>query len=157
MYAELKRKICKTCKEEKEINHFAYSKGNKDRLRYQCKECTNTYNKKYWSKNRETYIPQMRAAGYSFNPRRVNYQLIRNYGITLEEYEKMFADQKGKCFICEKPETHPDKKRLSVDHCHKTGKVRGLLCNKHNRIIGLMSDSTDELQRCIAYLEKFKN
>ena len=156
MYAELKLKICKTCKQEKSIGEFSFLRGSADRLRYQCRDCTKNYNKEYWAENRETYIPQMRASGYSYNPKRINYQLIRNYGITLEDYEKMFKDQEGKCAICGHPETHPNKKRLAVDHCHKTGKVRGLLCNKHNRIIGTMDDSVEELKRASAYLEKFK-
>jgi hypothetical protein len=44
-----------------------------------------------------------------------------------------------------------------VDHNHKTGKIRGLLCNKHNRILGTLGDSIEEVKRCLAYLEKFEN
>ena len=155
MYAELERKKCKTCDQEKELSAFAYLRGSPDRLRYQCRDCTKNYSKRYWSENRQRYLPKMRADQWS--PRRVNYQLIRNYGITLEQYERMFFEQDGKCAICGNPESHSDKKRLAVDHDHQTGKVRGLLCNKHNRILGTLGDSVDELKRAIAYLEKFKN
>lgn len=83
-----------------------------------------------------------------------NY-LRRNYDITVEQYQKMLTEQNSKCKICNKPgfkikESH--KLLLVVDHCHKTGKVRGLLCHNCNRALGLLQDSVTNLENAIQYL-----
>jgi len=72
------------------------------------------------------------------------------YGITPEQYDEMFDAQKGVCAICEAP---PNKKRLNIDHDHKTGKVRGLLCAPCNRWIGRMGDDPERILQAVAYLE----
>lgn len=76
--------------------------------------------------------------------------LKRNFGITVADYEQMFSRQKGVCAICEKPET---RRRLSVDHCHKTGKIRGLLCNKCNRGLGYFYDDKNLMKKATEYLK----
>ena len=80
----------------------------------------------------------------------VTRYLLRNYKITLADYDKMYLAQEGKCKICDgegflMAEHH--KVRLVVDHCHSTGRVRGLLCHNCNRALGLLQDSVDSLQR----------
>lgn len=77
-------------------------------------------------------------------------ELKRLYGITLEQYVDMFANQGGVCAICE--EECKTKKSLSVDHDHRTGKVRGLLCNRCNRALGMFQDSPDLLLRAARYV-----
>lgn len=76
-----------------------------------------------------------------------------SYGITVEDYEKLFKAQKGKCAICGTSDPGQGKKHLCVDHCHKTGKVRGLLCHQCNRALGLLSDSAKILEKSIKYLK----
>jgi Recombination endonuclease VII len=72
------------------------------------------------------------------------------YGISLEEYGAMLARQGGVCAICKKK---PDKgKVLFVDHCHVTGRVRGLLCGKCNSVLAFGNDDPDILRAAIAYL-----
>lgn len=77
--------------------------------------------------------------------------LRKMYGITVEQYDQMLVEQNGGCALCEKP---PDKRRLSVDHDHATGKVRGLLCKHCNFMIGLAREQPKVFQAAIAYLEK---
>lgn len=85
----------------------------------------------------------------------INYQMTRNYGIGLDEYNTMFTVQQGKCAICSgEPPKNQHKKRLNIDHCHATGKVRGLLCDACNRAIGLLKDSPDLLNKAISYLAR---
>ena len=85
----------------------------------------------------------------------INYQMTRNYGIGLDEYNTMFTNQQGKCAICSgEPPKNQHKKRLNIDHCHATGKVRGLLCDACNRAIGLLKDSPDLLNKAISYLAR---
>jgi hypothetical protein len=59
------------------------------------------------------------------------------YGLTIDQYQRMLAGQGGVCFICRRA---PKARRLDVDHCHKTGRIRGLLCHRCNRGIGMFSE-----------------
>jgi len=79
--------------------------------------------------------------------------LERKYGLTIEKYEAQVKAQDGKCSICGRiPE-----KRLAVDHCHISGRIRGLLCYACNSAIGLMGDDPDMIRRASAYVEGRKN
>lgn len=89
--------------------------------------------------------------------RQRKYQLRHKYGITEDDYERMMLEQDGKCAICNRTEPTGRWKRLAVDHCHKTGKVRGLLCDKCNRGMGLLEDSAQLLRNAANYLEKYKD
>jgi hypothetical protein len=79
-------------------------------------------------------------------------KLSRRYGITLVEYEQLLADQKSQCAICDR--AHDDEAPLHVDHCHTTGRVRGLLCRPCNNAIGHFGEDLARMQRAIAYLER---
>lgn len=84
---------------------------------------------------------------------------IAQFGLTIESYELMVESQKNLCAICLQPETRKDPKndricRLCIDHCHKTDKVRELLCHGCNTGIGKFKDDIELLNRAIAYLEK---
>jgi hypothetical protein len=89
---------------------------------------------------------------------RKNQHLKSLYGITIEDYEKMLEEQNGVCAICSKPETNIDyrtakPRKLSVDHCHETGKVRRLLCEYCNTGLGKFHHDTQLLKKAIDYLE----
>ena len=78
------------------------------------------------------------------------YDLKRSYGITLEEFKSMKESQGNVCKVCKLPEPH--NRELAVDHCHITGKVRGLLCTNCNQGLGLFKDNRDLLLSAIKYL-----
>lgn len=92
----------------------------------------------------------------SVNKRKdANAMLVRKYGITIDDYEEMHVKQGGVCAICGQPETvkiNGYSYNLSVDHCHDTGKVRGLLCSKCNLSLGGFNDAIDLLTKAINYL-----
>lgn len=75
--------------------------------------------------------------------------MLKKKGITVSDYDRMFVEQHGVCAICEQPELT---RRLSVDHNHATGKVRGLLCHRCNVAIGLFKENVDVLSSAIGYL-----
>ncbi len=77
-----------------------------------------------------------------------------NFGITLHDYEKLFLVQKGLCLLCGKADSVG--RRLAVDHCHKTGKIRGLLCTLCNCGLGNFRDDEGLLTKAIDYLRKYK-
>jgi len=81
------------------------------------------------------------------------------YGISLERYNEVLKEQNGVCAICKKAETNHSNKKgpvdsLRVDHCHSTGKVRGLLCSECNFGISKFDDDTNLLLEAIKYLKK---
>ena len=81
-------------------------------------------------------------------------RMKRDYGITVAEYDTMLKSQNGVCLICGGEPGTKRSKRLHVDHCHETGRVRGLLCQKCNHMIGLSGDDPDVLRIAALYLEE---
>lgn len=89
--------------------------------------------------------------GESQKERAREKELKNKYDISIQDYNMLLLKQKGKCAICPKDITENHRK-LAVDHCHKTGRVRGLLCLKCNVGIGCFNDSTSTLQSAILYI-----
>lgn len=82
--------------------------------------------------------------------------LRKHYKITLEEYQEMFNKQNGLCAICNEEGfaiAVNQRQLIVIDHCHGSGKIRGLLCHNCNRGLGLFKDSIDNLNNAIRYLE----
>lgn len=80
-------------------------------------------------------------------------QLKKKYGITIKEYDDILIAQNGHCFFCDRT---PDQERygvLHVDHDHKTGRVRGLLCMTHNRALGVLGDDEEGLIKALNYVQ----
>lgn len=106
----------------------------------------------------DQYISDQRKTSYDQNRDRIRDVAFREkYGISLEQYDQMHVAQGGVCFICGQPETierNGKPRLLAVDHCHDTGKVRGLLCGKCNPMIGYADHSVDILMRAIDYLKR---
>ena len=93
---------------------------------------------------------------YKLSARRT--RLKAEYGLSIEAYELMLNEQNGVCAICKKPETQHSNKMgsvdsLRVDHCHKTGKIRGLLCSKCNLGIAQFGDSILLMEDAIKYIK----
>ena len=85
--------------------------------------------------------------------------IVKRYGITVDQYYEMLALQNNACKICDSEYNNSDRcesGKLFIDHCHTTGKVRGLLCHKCNQGLGYLDDDTDRLQRAIEYLKQFE-
>ena len=81
--------------------------------------------------------------------------LRESFGLSLEQYQEMHDRQEGKCAICGQPETQlrdGKVKALAVDHCHSTGRIRGLLCCDCNQAIGKLKEDVEILQGAIRYL-----
>ena len=112
----------------------------------------------YWkestpSKNKAKYQREWRKN----NPDRVkHHEMKKRFGISGEDYDHMFDQQQGVCAICKRPETAKDKdggpRMLAVDHCHETGKVRGLLCTGCNTALGGFKDNVQLLDAAKNYL-----
>ncbi len=91
-----------------------------------------------------------RSAGHVECLRRIN---LKRYGITLEDYDKIYDSQNGCCAICNRHQ-QALKRLLAVDHCHTTGEIRGLLCHSCNLLLGFANDNAEVLTKAISYLNK---
>jgi len=153
---------CKICKQEKDYkwNHenmahkIAYSKEWK--LKNKTK--VNEWNKQDRLKNPEKYKEWSRRGRERLGLIRSLKDVTRIRGITLEQYYAMVGRQENLCAICGYQETRKNKNgdvaRLCIDHCHRTGNVRELLCHSCNTGIGKFMDDINLLKAAIAYLEK---
>jgi hypothetical protein len=142
-------KQCSKCKEIKSLDDFyRYSKA-KDGKQKTCIACQKAYSKSdVCKKNRREYYKKNREAHIGRNMRQW-------YGITYDDYQQMLLKQDGKCAIC-RQESSGGKGRLHVDHCHTTGKVRGLLCHYCNTMIGLAKESVSNLESAINYINEHR-
>lgn len=145
-WTEFKR--CVGCGIEKSVTDFYRNGGGMPGWRSYCKPC-------HKIRRREAY----QRAGGSAVP---HAQLLRReYGMTPADYEAMLKKQAHRCAICHRPETIRSRKtgephRLSVDHDHVTGKIRGLLCLRCNRVVWALEENHLALPAIHTYLEQFR-
>jgi len=142
-------KFCTKCKVLKSFDNFYRDKTTKDGFHPHCK-----------SHKRKSADPKIKSE-YDKNYRQKNNirKKANAYKITQEELLVLIKNCNNLCCICKKPETaiNPKTKKiqaLAIDHCHVTGKVRGLLCANCNRALGLFKDDIQTLKNAIAYLEQ---
>ena len=143
-------KICNTCKETKPLEEFSFANKVKGTRKNKCKKCTKLYFQQYKESNHDAIKEKWRNASkkYHTTEKRRN-KTLRQYGLTEQLYNEMFDKQNGTCLLC------PSTATLVVDHCHKTGKIRGLLCNNCNLGLGMFKDDISALENAVKYLQKF--
>lgn len=132
-------KTCKICGIEKPTSEFNLQKDTKDGLRSWCKVCFSKYCKRWRVKNPEQVKDNNKRWQVIFkNERKTDrskyrdVELKRRYGINQEYFDRLLTIQDNKCAICDNIFT----KIARIDHCHSTGKVRGLLCDRCNVHLG---------------------
>ena len=130
-------KTCTTCLQEKPVTDFHWHYKSRGIRRHACKVCRSNVEKE---RQRQPEFVKSRAA----------YQLKKNYGITQEEYDKKLVYQSYGCKICGKAS---EVKKLAVDHCHATGKIRDLLCGPCNTGLGLFQDNPELLIKAADYVK----
>lgn len=134
-------KVCTRCKEEKPLSEFARRSSKEPWLKSACKGCHRERAKSYWkAKPLPKEIQRER-------------NLRKSFGIGVEEYNKMLDAQEGCCAICGTKECVTGR-NFAVDHDHKTGKIRGLLCQFCNTALGKFQDDKEILSNAIKYLER---
>lgn len=110
-------------------------------------------NRKYQKSPARRAYDRKRNATENRRVRRKAYDLTRTYGITPEQWSRMFAEQDSCCAICKSPS--PEQLRgWHTDHCHDTGKVRGILCHSCNMLLGHAKDKEIRLLAAVTYLQK---
>lgn len=99
---------------------------------------------------------EFRAGRRRCNDCRWLIRRCQNHGITLEDFHRMYESQRGLCAICGQPQTRVCRGKvlpLYIDHDHKTGRARGLLCAPCNTAIGLLEEDPERFQKALAYME----
>lgn len=165
------RKRCRKCGQAKTLSEFYRSAGMKDGHRHDCKPCNLTAKraryaadpaphvertKRWQERNLERYRKSQRAYKEA-NRERIQRQnreahLLKQYGITIRDFELFVQAQSGRCLICQREEGES----LHVDHDHETGAVRGLLCGKCNKAIGLLDEDPALFRAAERYLRATK-
>jgi hypothetical protein len=154
-------KKCLKCNIEKPLTEYHKDKSRKTGLREQCKACRCKY-EDVVTKSCIACDTIYKVEGYSKAQKYCSLTCQRvyiKYKINKNDLKHMVEKYRNKCAICKKEETATDKRtgkkyKLSIDHCHKTGKVRGLLCGKCNAAIGYFKDDIKLLKNAIKYLKE---
>jgi len=172
-------KYCTRCGETKLISEYSKNRTSKDGLQNHCKACkkeiSDVYNKSPQGKASQlkyNKTEKSKIANKNYNIRhnykgqkkwiksekgKISYRnrrLKKEFGITIEIYDKMLQQQNYCCAVCNTHESE-FQRRLHVDHCHETNKVRGLLCVRCNNALGQFKDNIDLFKSAIKYLKEF--
>ena len=135
-------RTCKDCGQTKPLTEF-YKSNKKGNYHPRCKPC---------------HVKKVQSVYTKEKGRDKN--LRSNYGITLEQYNVMLVEQNHQCKVC--GTTDPGGRQagrggsadvMCVDHCHKTGRIRGLLCHDCNRCLGILKEDVTRLRNMIKYIE----
>lgn len=111
-----------------------------------CKKCVSIKRKTDWANNKE-HIAKLNRASH----------IKKKYGVTQEDLEVLMKNQDGRCAICKTDKgTRKSWKSLAIDHDHETGKVRGLLCQICNTVLGMFNDDPKLFESSISYLDRHK-
>lgn len=139
-------KKCRDCKKSKKVSDFYSHPSCSQGVRSECKSC-----------EKKRRLVRYRHAK-KHNPEKRRSVVLKNkYGITFDEYVRMLGAQGGGCGICGTLTPGASKKHFSVDHDHKTGKIRGILCHGCNAGLGMFREDELSLASAINYLEKHKS
>lgn len=136
LLATVRSKICPDCGEEKDATEFNVDRRNKSGLYTYCRPCKYQRYKKRDPKKRR--LERVKAC----------------YGLEPGEYYALVEAANGTCQTCGTPEGDDKPTKLVVDHCHVTGKVRGMICDRCNRALGLVGDNVQTLSNLITYLKQ---
>lgn len=144
-------KRCPKCEEEKPVEEFSpRRKGGQLRQPY-CKPCSRSVNRDNYRRNGNNWVETRKRYEKTGKGKSRHYK--HKYGINEKEYRDLVDLFGGQCGICGKTEKE-EGKRLSVDHCHTTGEVRGILCMDCNVSLGRMKEDPSLLREMIRYINK---
>lgn len=156
-------KFCPDCKETKPLMDFSLATKSWDGRGTYCRPCrqvraakrSKEYRREWYQQNKDRIREQ-------YNPKTQRARKLKSlYRISEVDYSQMNEKQNGACAICKNPPKPGKDNRgkwqdtafLNVDHSHSTGKVRGLLCSRCNKLLGAVEDSVEILRNAVVYLE----
>ena len=137
-------KQCRSCQGVKPLTDYNKKAGTKDNHRGDCRDCQKAEHKARYAAD-----PDKHKARSKENQRAYT---VKKMGLSMDDLAKMYDKTDGRCYICGTKE-EADGKYLAIDHCHKSGNVRGLLCMPCNTGLGNFKDNVQTLRNAIKYLE----
>jgi hypothetical protein len=152
--------VCNTCKESTSLSDYSTDRSQKNGKARRCRACTAVATQAFRDRNRDRVRQEANARALEWRKTDAYHdqRIRRMYGITLEQYRAEVRSTGGKCPICrmvDLPATRPAK-HAHIDHCHRTGKFRGVICAKCNWSLGNNNDSAARLVSAARYLTKFR-
>ena len=139
-------KTCRECRTSKPFAEFPLQPGGRDGRHPLCKPCRATQERRRYDRQRDAILAQMRAD--PSRKRRTRWRTLRRkYGLSRHDYETLVVGQRACCAICDLRVA-----RLVVDHDHRTGHVRGLLCASCNIALGQLADDPERCVSAAGYL-----
>ena len=149
---DIKNKACSKCGREypATTQYFYKHKRQKTGLSSWCKNCDAEYSKQYYRDNKVKVSDHNKEWRRKRKGYLTAYDRQRKYGLSVEEYDQLFQQQKGCCAICGRSQLEL-KRNLHVDHNHRTGEVRGLLCFRCNAGVGYLDDKK-WLEKSVKYI-----
>ena len=132
-------KLCKRCGEEKDLSEFYRYQKSPDGRQFYCKKCLGDEQKSWHQRNPEKARLKQR----------INNLKVR-FGLTIQEYNELGESQGWKCAIC--GNAGIERNPLCIDHCHDSGKVRGLLCRQCNQALGLIKENVTSAKALVEYI-----
>lgn len=150
-------KKCIKCNCYRDLSKFTF---RKDTMKYRnvCKYCVNDRTKELRKLDPEKFRERNRRyVRKDKNKVKVNsrkWHLKRFFGMSMEDYNKFLDIQEYRCAICQIELTETGKDHFDIDHCHKTGKIRGLLCGSCNKGLGCFKDDINSLESALNYLKE---
>lgn len=155
MASPISTKICSSCNSEKPVSAFGKRPEYRDGYRNQCNPCRSASTARYSKTEAGVRSAKAARAREKANrpPSGLRWSKLRTkYGITQEEYETRLERQGLKCAVCRSPSPKSRRGVFVVDHCHYTGRVRGLLCTPCNTAIGNLGDTLAGVEAAANYL-----
>lgn len=146
-------KVCPKCKQDRLDSDF----GTDRRCNYCCREKSKLYRKAN-PERVKTSVKQWRNEHPEDQKAWLRKARLKRFGLSEEDYLKLLTDQNGKCAVCKEAETEVYSegkiKMLAVDHCHKTNRIRGLLCSACNKAEGLLKSDVQRVLSLAEYLRE---
>jgi Recombination endonuclease VII len=130
---------CSKCSRHLPFEAFNRAARSKDGLHSHCRECHSQANKRLYSTRARTFAVS---------------HIQRTYGLSPEEFAAMVAAQGNRCAICDRDMGAGMSRH--IDHCHATGRLRGLLCTRCNGALGMAGDSPERLRAMADYIERYQ-
>lgn len=154
------QKICTKCKLTKDLTDFQANFRHPTGYGPLCKECNRLRLREYFLNNKIKVNQQRRDNRKKWSPEfKLKYQVlnVERYGILYSDYLQMLENCNNKCVICHRDFDRSTRTNTPhIDHDHKTGKIRDLLCGKCNSILGYCNDNIEILQRAVSYLQLYQ-
>ena len=135
---------CHKCLKDLDTSFFSKNNNSSRGYHYKCKPCHNKYVREIWyTKNQKK---QVKASENYKRTHRFEI-LSTKYNIPIDEVRDKFLKSNGLCVICKR------EKKLVLDHCHRTNKIRGFICNKCNTALGMIEDNIQTAKNIVKYLK----